>query len=724
MTRTPLAAALATVLLLASPATLLAASPPTAEAAQANPLLEAEWGTPFGAVPFDRIRPEHFVPAFEAGMAAHLREIAAITGNRSAADFENTIVALERAGRSLDRVAAVFFNMASANSSAAIRAIQTQMAPRMAAHQNRILLDPALFARVEAVHAKRATAGLDAEQQRLVERQYLQFTRAGAALTESQRQSVAAIGERMATLSSQFQQNLMQDTDEWALFLDASQMAGLPEALKGAAAAEAKTRGHEDKFAITLQRPSVEPFLTFASDRGLREQAWRAWILRGDNNDGEDNKAIIAEIVALRAERARIMGFDSHAAFTLADTMAKTPEAALELMRRVWEPALARAKEERADMQALIAREGGDHALQGWDWRYYAEQVRKARFDISQDEVRPYFPLEQFIAAQFHLAERLFGLRFNERRDLPVYHPSVRVWEVTDASGKHVGLFYGDYFARQGKSGGAWMSSYRVQEKFDGAVTPHVVNVMNIPTPPEGEVATISLDDAITLFHELGHGLHGLMSNVNYPSLAGTAVSRDFVEFPAQILEHYLLTPYILDRFARHVETGAPMPRELRERLIASRQFNQGFATVEFLASGFVDMDFHALDAESARAIDVAAFERASLERIGLLPEIPMRHRSTHFAHIFAGGYSAGYYSYLWSEVLDSDGFEAFVETGDLFHPEVAERLRKYVFSAGNLRDPMAAYVAFRGRAPVVEPLLRSRGFLVEGAEGSNPARP
>jgi len=724
MTRTPLAAALAAVLLLASPATLLAERSPSAEAVQANPFLEAEWGTPFGAVPFDRIRPEHFVPAFEAGMAAHLQEIAAITGNPAAPDFENTIAAMERAGRSLDRAAAVFFNMASANSSAAIRAIQTQMAPRMAAHQNRILLDPVLFARVKAVYAERDAAKLDEEQKRLVERYHLQFTRAGAALTEAQRQRVAAIGERMATLSSQFQQNLMQDTDEWALFLDASQMTGVPEALQGPAAAEAKARGQEGKFAITLQRPSVEPFLTFASDRALREQAWRAWILRGDNNDSEDNKAIIAEIVALRAERAQIMGFDSHAAFTLADTMAKTPEAALDLMRRVWEPALARAKEERADMQALIAEQGGDYALQGWDWRYYAEQVRKARFDISQDEVRPYFPLEQFIAAQFHLAERLFGLRFNERRDLPVYHPSVRVWEVTDDAGKHVGLFYGDYFARQGKSGGAWMSSYRVQEKFDGAVAPHVVNVMNIPAPAEGEVATISLDDAITLFHEMGHGLHGLLSNVNYPSLAGTAVSRDFVEFPAQILEHYLLTPYFLDRFARHVETGVPMPRELQERLIASRQFNQGFATVEFLASGFVDMDFHALDAESARAIDVAAFERASLERIGLLPEIPMRHRSTHFAHIFAGGYSAGYYSYLWSEVLDSDGFEAFVETGDLFNPEVAERLRKYVFSAGNLRDPMAAYVAFRGREPVVEPLLRGRGFLAEGVQGTEPARP
>ena len=722
MTKTTLAAALAAALILSTPASGTAPSVETAEAvadAQSNPFLQAEWSTPFAAVPFDRIRVEHYVPAFEAAMAEHLVEIEAIATGTAAPDFENTIAAMERAGRHLDRVSQVFFNMTSANSSDAIRAIQTQMAPRLAAHQSRIMLDPRLFSRVKAVHEGRDAAGLSPEQQRVVERYHAQFLRAGAALSEAQRARVAAIGERMASLSSKFQQNLMKDTDEWALMLDAPQMAGVPAALRSAAAAEAASRGQPGKFAITLQRPSVEPFLTFAEDRALREQAWRAWILRGDNNDDEDNKAVIAEIVALRAERAQIMGYDSHAEFTLDDTMAKTPEAALELMRRVWEPALARAKEERADMQALIAREGGDYSLQGWDWRYYAEKVRKERFDISQDEIRPYFQLDQFIAAQFYLAKRLFGLEFKERKDIPVYHPTVRVWEVTGRDGQHVGLFYGDYFARQGKSGGAWMSSYRAQEKFDGAVTPHIVNVMNIPAPPEGEIATVSLDDAITLFHEMGHGLHGLMSNVNYPSLAGTAVSRDFVEFPAQILEHYVLTPHFLNKFATHKTTGASMPVELQQRLIASRQFNQGFATVEFLASGLVDMDFHALSAEAAKGIDVAEFEKQSLARIGAIPEIPMRHRSPHFAHIFAGGYSAGYYSYLWSEVLDSDGFDAFSETGDLFNPEVAARLEKYVFSAGNLRDPMAAYVAFRGREPVVEPLLRNRGFLADGKPGT-----
>jgi len=728
MTKTTLAAALSAALLLSLPLSTpvqardhSAPAGATTDATRANPFFEAEWSTPFGAVPFDRIRAEHFEPALERGMAENLKEVEAIATNPAAPDFENTIAAMERAGRTLDRAAQVFFNMTSANSDEALRAIQTRVAPQMAAHQNRILLDPRLFARVKAVYEARETAGLSAEQQRVAERYHLQFVRAGAALTEAQRQRVAAIGTRMAALSTQFQQNLMKDTDRWALFLDEAQMAGVPAPLKAAAAAEAKARGQAGKFAITLQRPSVEPFLTFATDRALREQAWRAWILRGDNNDAEDNKAIIAELVALRAERAQIMGFESHAAFSLDDTMAQTPAAALELMRRVWEPALARAKEERADMQALIEAQGKGFALQGWDWRYYAEQVRKQRFDLSQDEIRPYFQLERMIAAQFHVAHRLFGLQFKERKDLPVYHPSVRVWEVLDREGRHVGLFYGDYFARQGKAGGAWMSSYRVQERFDGAVTPHVVNVMNIPAPPEGEIATVSLDDAITLFHELGHGLHGLLSDVNYPSIAGTSVSRDFVEFPAQIMEHYLLQPEILNRFATHLTTGASMPVELQQRLIASQTFNQGFATVEFLASGFVDMDFHKLSADAAKGIDVAAFEKQALERIGAIPEIPMRHRSPHFAHIFAGGYSAGYYSYLWSEVLDTDGFNAFVETGDLFHPETAERLRKYVFSAGNLRPPMAAYVAFRGREPAVEPLLRNRGFLAESAAPATP---
>jgi len=724
MTKTSLAVALSLALLAIAPSPTLASAPAntsSAEAPQANPFFEQNWATPFAAMPFDRIRNEHFVPAFNRGMTEHLAEVENIAALKEAPNFENTIAALERAGRLLDRVGSAFFNITSANSSDAIRAIQSEMAPRMAAHQNAIALNPALFARVKAVYESRESAGLNAEQQRVAERYHLQFTRAGAALTAEQRLRMGQIGERMATLSTQFQQNLMKDTDSWVMLLDDSDLVGIPAPLKASASAEAKARGHEGKFAITLQRPSVEPFLTFSQRRDLREQAWTAWIARGDNNDSEDNKPIIAEIVALRAERAEIMGYDSHAEFTLDDTMAQTPEAALALMQRVWVPALARAKEERVDMQALIATEGGDYALQGWDWRFYAEKVRKQRFDISQEEVRAYFQLDQMLKAQFYVAGRLFGLTFAERNDVPVYHPSVRVWEVKDTAGKHVGLFYGDYFARQGKSGGAWMSAYRSQERFDGEVTPQVVNVMNIPAAPEGQIATVSVDDATTMFHELGHALHGLLSNVSYPSVAGTSVSRDFVEFPAQFMEHYLLQPEVLNRFATHTTTGASMPLGLQQRLIRAQAFNQGFATVEFLASGFVDMDFHTLTADDAKGIDVASFEKQALEKIGAIPEIPMRHRSPHFAHVFAGGYSAGYYSYLWSEVLDSDGFDAFKETGDIFNPEVAARLKKYVYAGGNLQAPMQAYVAFRGKEPGVEPLLRNRGFLADSDASPDP---
>lgn len=724
MTKTTLAAALSAALLLSFPASLPvhAHNHSTEQPHTGNPFF-VEWATPFGAVPFDQIAPAHFEPAFDRGMREQLDEVEAIAADPSPPTFENTIAALERSGRLFERVGAVFFNMTTANSDDAIRAIQSRMAPRIAAHQNAIALNPRLFSRVKAVYESRGSAGLSDEQQRVAERYFLQFTRAGAALSEEQRQRIAQIGERMATLATQFQQNLMKDTDSWALVLEEADMVGIPAPLKAAAAVEATNRGHEGKYAITLQRPSVEPFITFSDRRDLRERAWKAWIARGDNNDSEDNKAIIAETVALRAERARIMGYDSHAAFTLDDTMAQTPEAALDLMRRVWEPALARAKEERADMQALIAAAGGDYTLQGWDWRYYAEKIRKQRYDLSQDELRPYFQLDKFIEAKFHVANRLFGVTFTERKDLPVSHPSVRVWEVTNRDGKHVGLFYGDYFARQGKSGGAWMSAFRTQERFDGVVTPHILNVLNIPTPPAGEVATISLDDAVTLFHEMGHGLHGLLSDVNYPSIAGTAVSRDFVEFPAQILEHYVMQPEILNRFAVHKTTGASLPVELQERLNASRTFNQGFATVEFLASSLVDMDFHLLTGDQAKDLDVAKFEQQALERLGAIPEIPMRHRSPHFAHIFAGGYSAGYYSYLWSEVLDTDGFDAFVEAGDIFHPATAKRLHEYVYAAGNLRPPMQAYVAFRGREPVVEPLLRNRGFLAAADATDRPAQ-
>lgn len=694
----------------AAPGTAATASDATA----ANPLLASSWDTPFGAVPFDRIQVEHFGPAFDEGMRAHLAEIAAITANPEPASFDNTFAPLERSGRTLERAFAVFGNLASANSTDAIRAIQREYAPKLAAHQSAIRLDPALFARIEAVHAARET--LPADQRRVVERTHVQFVRAGAKLDEAGRQRVAAIDQRLAELSTRFSQNLLADTEAFTLTLSTeADLAGLPESVRQAAAETARQRGLEGQHLITLQRPSVEPFLTYSSNRALREQAWRAWISRGDNGNEFDNKGLIAEIVALRAERSRLLGYETFADFMLDDSMAGTPDAAIDLMRRVWEPAVGRANEELAAMQAMAKAEGADHPIEAWDWRYYAEKVRKQQFDLAEGDIKPYLQLDKLVEGMFHVGNRLFGLSFAERTDMPVPHPTIRVWEVKNAEGNLVGLFYGDWFARQGKQSGAWMSSFQRQHKLDGGSLPHVVNVMNINQPPAGQPALVSFDDAITLFHEFGHGLHGLLSDQTWPSISGTSVSRDFVEFPAQFMEHYMTQPYILKTFAVHHETGEPMPEELIAKLLNSRTFNQGFATVEFLASAFVDKAFHRLTLEEAQNIDVANFERQTLDSIGMLDEIAMRHRSPHFSHVFAGGYPSAYYSYMWSEVLDADGFAAFLETGDIFDPELAGRLKTYVYSAGNSRPPMEAYVAFRGREPTVDALLRNRGFADGG---------
>lgn len=684
------------------------------DAGAANPLLADRWDTPYGAVPFDRIQVEHFAPAFEEGMKAHLAEIAAITANLEPATFDNTIAMMERSGRLLERAFAVFGNLASANSTDAIRAIQREYAPKLAAHQSAIRLDPVLFARVKAVHEAREA--LPADQRRVVERTYVQFVRAGAELDAAGRQRVAAIDQRLAELATRFSQNLLADTEAFTLTLETEEdLAGLPDSVRQAAAEAARQRGLEGQYLITLQRPSVEPFLTYSSNRALREKAWRAWVSRGDNGNEFDNKGLIAEIVALRAERSRLLGYETFADFMLDDSMAGTPEAAIDLMRRVWEPAVGRAKEELAAMQALAKAEGADHPIEAWDWRYYAEKVRKQQFDLAEGDLKPYLKLDKLVEAMFHVGNRLFGLTFAERTDVPVPHPSIRVWEVRNADGALVGLFYGDWFARQGKQSGAWMSSFQRQHKLDGGALPHVVNVMNVNPPAAGQPALLSFDDAVTLFHEFGHGLHGLLSDQTWPSISGTAVSRDFVEFPAQFMEHYMTQPYILKTFALHHETGEPMPEELIAKLLNSRTFNQGFATVEFLASAFVDNAFHRLTVEEAQNLDVAGFERQTLDSIGMLDEIAMRHRSPHFSHVFAGGYPSAYYSYMWSEVLDADGFAAFLETGDIFDPELASRLKTYVYSAGNSRPPMEAYVAFRGREPSVEALLRNRGFADEG---------
>jgi peptidyl-dipeptidase Dcp len=678
-----------------------------------NPLL-APWVTPFGSPPFGEIATEHFRPAFDAALAEHLREVEAIAGNPAEPTFENTIAALERGGRTLSRVAAAFFNLTSAHSNDALEAVERDIAPLLARHRNAIQLNPALFRRVDALFARRGALGLTPEQDRVLERYHIGFTRSGAGLDEPAKRRLAEIGERLATLGTQFGQNVLADEKAYALVLDGeADLAGLPPELRDAAAESAAARGLVGKHAITLGRSSIEPFLQFSARRDLRETAFKAWLARGEGA-AADNRPIIAETVALRAEQARLLGYSSYAHFRLDDTMAKTPEAALGLLRSVWTPARARALREQEALQALAAAEGGNFEIAAWDWRYYAEQQRKAEYDLDESELKPYLQLDRMIEAAFDTANRLFGLSFAERHDVPVWHPDVRAWEVTGRDGQLVGLFYGDYFARPSKRSGAWMEAIREQDKLDGEVRPIIVNVMNFAKAAEGTPSLLSFDDARTLFHEFGHGLHGLMSDLTYPSISGTNVARDFVEFPSQLYEHWLERPEILRRHALHYRTGEPMPEDLLRRLLAARTFNQGFATVEFISSALVDLDFHAAGADAA---DPAAFERESLAKIGMPAAIAMRHRPPHFQHVFAGsGYSAGYYSYLWSEVLDADGFGAFEEAGDVFDPDVAKRLGEFVYSAGYRQDPAKAYQDFRGRPPEPAALLRKRG-LVEAAE-------
>jgi peptidyl-dipeptidase Dcp len=680
---------------------------------QDNPFL-AEWTSAYQLPPFDDIRPEHYLPAFAAAFDAHRAEIDAIIADPAEPSFANVIAARERSGKQLSKVASVFFNLASTDTNEQFQAIEREMSPRFAAHSQGIAADPALFAKVERLWQRREELGLDVEQKRVLERYHLRHVRAGARLGEAGRARMAEIAQRLAELGTQFSQNVLADEASYMLLLETEDdLAGLPTFLRTAAAATAEARGHPGKYAITLSRSSIEPFLQFSARRDLREEAFRAWMARGTNGGASDNRAIIAEILQLQAERAELLGFDSFATYKLDDTMAKAPGAVRDLLRKVWAPARTKAAEESAKLAAL-ARAAGDNAdIAPWDWRYYADKLRKAEHDIDEAVVKPYFELNRMIEAAFETARRLFGLTFRERADLPRYHPDVRVWEVCGADGAVVALFYGDYFTRPSKRGGAWMTSFRDQERMDGPVLPVIVNVMNFVKGAPGESSLLSLDDARTLFHEFGHGLHGMLSDVTYPSLSGTSVLKDFVELPSQLYEHWLLTPEILDAYARHAETGEPMPPELLSRLLAARNFNQGFSTVEYLASAIIDMDLH--DKAPQPGFDVDAAEKETLVRIGMPSQIVLRHRPGHFLHLFGGGYAAGYYSYLWSEVMDADAFRAFEETGDVFNPELASRLKRYIYSSGGTLEPSEAYVAFRGRMPDVEALLEKRGLLGGG---------
>jgi peptidyl-dipeptidase Dcp len=684
---------------------------PSADADAGNPFFE-DWSGPFGVPPLARIAPEHFRPAFDRAFAEHDAEIAAIAGTAERPTFDNTIVALELAGRLLARVGDVFGVLTGAHTNDALQEIEREVSPRRARHWNGILLNEPLFRRIDDLYQRRDQLGLSAEQQRVLERYHSMFTRAGAALDAAAKQRLAEIGERLATLGTTFSQNVLADEQAYTLVLDSEEdRAGLPDFVLAAARSAAAERDMTGKHVITLSRSSVEPFLQFSARRDLREKAFRAWIARGANGGKTDNKAIIAEVLKLRAERARLLGYDSFAHYRLDDAMAKTPQAVRGLLDRVWAPARERALADRDAMQAMVQAEGGNFALAPWDWRYYAEKLRKLRCDVDEATIKPYFQLHHIIEAAFYTAYKLFGLSFEPRKNVPVWHPDVKVWEVRGADGSHRGLFFGDYFAGASKHSGAWMTTLRDQEKLAGNIRPLVVNVMNFNKAGGEKPTLLSFDDARTLFHEFGHALHALLSDVTYPMVSGTSVLTDWVELPSQLYEHWLERPEILQRFAVHARTGQPMPDELMRRVLAARTFNQGFATVEYVASALVDLEFHLQ--EEAEAFDVDAFESAALARIGMPAEIVMRHRPTHFGHVFSGGgYASAYYSYMWSEVLDADAFAAFEETGDIFHPATAKGLHDHVYSAGGTRDPAALYTALRGRLPTPEALLKRRGLV------------
>ena len=697
-------------------------APTITVATRASQPLLRPWGGPHGGVPpFDQVTVADFQPALEAAMAENLAEIDAIARNPAAPTFDNTLAAMERSGAALDRVEAVYGVWNSTLNDAAFSAVARAMAPRLAAFNDQITQNAALFKRIEAVYNSPAKKKLTPEQQRLVEVRYKAFVRAGARLDAPAKARLSQINQQLAGLFTNFQQNVLaEEADSVLVLKTAADLGGLPASLREAAKATAATRQLDAAGVITNTRSSIDPFLTYSDQRGLREKAWRMFTNRGDNGGAHDNNALITQILRLRAERAKLLGYPTHAHLRLDNTMMKTPEAAMTLMLEMWRPAVARVHEEVADMRALALKEGApaDFTFEPWDYRYYAEKVRKARYDLDQNEVKQYLQLDKMREGMFWVAGELFNFNFVPVTDVPVYHPDVRVWQVNDkTTGKQVGLWYFDPYARPGKNSGAWMNAYRRQECLDGKeVTTIVSNNANFVKGKEGEPVLISWTDATTLFHEFGHALHGLSSNVTYPSLAGTSVVRDYVEFPSQLLENWLPTPQVLHRFALHYQTGQPIPQALVDRINRASSFNEGFATTEFLASALIDMKLHLA---GDQPIDPDKFERETLAELGMPHELVMRHRTPQFSHVFSSdGYSAGYYSYLWSVVLAADGYSAFTEAGGPYDKAVAERLRKNVFTVGNTVDPAAGYRAFRGRDPKVDALMKQRGFPMTGAQG------
>ncbi|MFC1660378.1 M3 family metallopeptidase [Gemmatimonadota bacterium] len=674
-----------------------------------NPLL-AEWHTDFGVPPFDLIENDHYLPAFREAMAQHKADIDAIVGNTEPPTFENTIEALERAGSMYTRVGRVFGAVEGAHTNDVLQEVARTLAPERAAHSDDINLNADLWARVKAVFDQRETLGLTPEQDKLLEETHKDFVRRGAALEEADKARVREINGELAELGQRFGDNVLAETNAYELHVtDSTDLGNLPGNLVALAAEEAVNRGHDSGWSFTLQRPSINPFLESSPNRELRRDIFMGYAMRGDNDNEHDNKQILSRMAALRAEKARIMGYPTHAHFVISDNMAETPDRVLNFLEEVWRPALEVAKQERADMQAVMNGEGVEGKLEGWDWRHYTEKVRKARFDLDQEALLPYFEVNAVREGVFTVANRLYGLTFHQRKDLPRWHPDQQVFEVREADGSHLGVLYMDFFARPSKRGGAWMNSLQKQGRLGQELSPIVTTNFNFPAPAGGGPSLITSIDALTLAHECGHALHGLLSDVTYESLGGTSVPRDFVEFGSQIMENWMGEPEVLRMYAKHYETGEVLPDELVEKLQASSTFNQGFITVEFIAAAFLDLAWHTLTVPAEH--DARAFERAEMDRIDLIEEIIPRYRSPYYSHIFDGGYSAGYYAYLWAEVLDKDAFQAFVEAGDLFDPATATALRDEILSRGGTRPGMELYVNFRGREPSIQALLEARGL-------------
>ncbi len=675
-----------------------------------NPFLE-KFNTPFETPDFSKIKEEHYLPAFEKGISKHIKEIEEIAKSKEEPSFENTLVALDESGQLLKKVEGVFYNLLEANTNDKLQEIAKKVAPMLSKHYDDIFLNENLFKRIKKVYENKDKFDLNTEQNTLLEKVYKEFVRRGANLKEEQKKRLREINKKLSLLTLKFGENVLKEINNYALVIDKKEdLAGLPEDVINQAAITAEKKGYKGKWVFTINRSSITPFLQYAKKRKLREEIFKAYIMKGDNNNEFDNKKIINEIVNLRLERANMLGYKTHAHYVLDDNMAKVPENVYQLLNKIWVPALSKTKQELKELQTIADKMGDKIKIQPWDWWYYAEILKKEKYAIDDNMLRPYFSLDNVRKGIFTVANKLYGITFTERKDIPVYHKDVKVFEVKDKNGNHIGIYYVDYYPRDSKRGGAWMNAYRKQYVFKGKkVTPIICNVTNVTKPTKDKPALLSLDEVLTLFHEFGHALHGLLSNCTYYTLSGTEVARDFVELPSQIMENWATEPEVLRMYAKHYKTGETIPDDLIQKIQNSSHFNQGFATVEYLAASFLDMDWHTITEK--RDIDVNKFETESMNKIGLIPEILTRYRSTYFNHIFAGGYSAGYYSYIWADVLVADAFEAFKETS-IFDKKTAESFLNNILSRGGTEDPMVLYKRFRGREPKIEPLLKKRGLL------------